>query len=68
MATEAQIDANRRNAQDSTSPKTEAADTLSKLARYELRLTHRYNRTLTRLAWLRDQRTRSTASENLAKK
>lgn len=43
-------------------------DTLTKLSRYELRLTHRYNRALTRLAWLQEQRTRSTVLEELAPK
>ena len=30
-------------------------DALSKISRYELRLTHRYNRALSRLAWLQGQ-------------
>ena len=37
-------------------------DTLSKVSRYELRLTHLYSRTLSRLSWLQDQRTKSTAT------
>jgi hypothetical protein len=40
------------------------ADTLSKISRYEMRLTHRYNRALARLAWLQDERIRSTIPDS----
>lgn len=38
-------------------------DTLSRISRYEMRLTHRFNRALSRLAWLQAQRVSSTRSE-----
>ena len=44
------------------------ADTLSKISRYEMRLTHRYNRALSRLAWLQDERTSSTTADSSPQK
>ena len=43
-------------------------DALSKISRYEMRLTHRFNLALSRLAWLQDQRTTSTTADSLSQK
>jgi len=43
-------------------------DTLSRLSRYEMRLTHRFNRALSRLAWMQDQRTISTVTKSTSQK